>query len=567
MPNAVIPKNSDGVSKAPLTGDLQTGEIATNTLDGILYMKKSDGSIVELGGGSGYSLPVATATILGGIKQGASVTIDAQGVITVNDDGHNHVIGNIDGLQIALDGKSSTAHDHAGVYEPLIGYTPEDVANIRTSALGFQPVPDDTHYASEKLVKDSLDEKVNNSQVLTDVPISAVFTDTTYSVGNAGLTEINFTSALNTKLAGIEDSANNYSHPTTDGNKHVPANGTTNNGKVLTAGATAGVYTWEEASGGGGAETVYNLTGTVIAAANGRYQHKTLTANTTFTETLAEGEEVYLRLDDADLYTITFPSSFKFLYTLSQAQFPNLIEKEISMRLWKEGTEVFVEYIGSTAMGVTLVDSTSSYLSSNTDHVISLSELTLQEGDLVVVVFARSGVVDNVISGWSQVNRTTSEFDNYSGYAYSKVMGATPDTSFTVTAGTAHLWGRSVVGIYQYRNFDTTTPVEYFSHKTTDGTSDVSFEAITTPDLRTQYILFALTYVSSTNDAVPDIPPDQHDYYQYSLSATYSSNFGVCCGVIDDAGATLLQPTTITGMASITASSVGIIFKVNKYKG
>jgi hypothetical protein len=38
-------------------------------------------------------------------------------------------------------------------------------------------------------------------------------TNTTYSVGNGGLTEINFTSALNTKLAGIAASANNYSLP------------------------------------------------------------------------------------------------------------------------------------------------------------------------------------------------------------------------------------------------------------------------------------------------------------------------------------------------------------------
>lgn len=38
---------------------------------------------------------------------------------------------------------------------------------------------------------------------------------------------------------------NNYSHPTGDGNSHVPANSTTNNGKVLTASGTAGTYTWE----------------------------------------------------------------------------------------------------------------------------------------------------------------------------------------------------------------------------------------------------------------------------------------------------------------------------------
>lgn len=36
-----------------------------------------------------------------------------------------------------------------------------------------------------------------------------------------------------------------YTHPTDDGNQHVPATGTTNNGKVLTAGATAGAMTWQ----------------------------------------------------------------------------------------------------------------------------------------------------------------------------------------------------------------------------------------------------------------------------------------------------------------------------------
>jgi hypothetical protein len=61
-------------------------------------------------------------------------------------------------------GGASTAHNalanldyasagHTG-FQPALGYTPENVANIRTS---FQAIPDNTHYPSEKLVKDSLD--------------------------------------------------------------------------------------------------------------------------------------------------------------------------------------------------------------------------------------------------------------------------------------------------------------------------------------------------------------------------------------------------------------------------
>lgn len=46
------------------------------------------------------------------------------------------------------------------------------------------------------------------------------------------------------KLDGVATGANNYTHPSGDGNLHVPATGTTNNGNVLKAGATAGSLSW-----------------------------------------------------------------------------------------------------------------------------------------------------------------------------------------------------------------------------------------------------------------------------------------------------------------------------------
>ena len=63
---------------------------------------------------------------------------------------------------------------------------------------------------------------------------------------SAATTSVNgfMSSADKTKLDGIASGATNYVHPTTDGNLHVPATGTTNNGKVLTAGATAGSLSW-----------------------------------------------------------------------------------------------------------------------------------------------------------------------------------------------------------------------------------------------------------------------------------------------------------------------------------
>ena len=59
---------------------------------------------------------------------------------------------------------------------------------------------------------------------------------TAIAAGAAGF----MSGADKTKLDGLS----NYSHPSGDGNLHVPATGTTNNTKVLKAGATAGSAAW-----------------------------------------------------------------------------------------------------------------------------------------------------------------------------------------------------------------------------------------------------------------------------------------------------------------------------------
>jgi len=56
-----------------------------------------------------------------------------------------------------------------------------------------------------------------------------------------------FLTADQTKLDGITASANLYVHPSGDGNKHVPADSGSNNGKLLTATSTAGSPTWQDA--------------------------------------------------------------------------------------------------------------------------------------------------------------------------------------------------------------------------------------------------------------------------------------------------------------------------------
>ena len=91
----------------------------------------------------------------------------------------NHAISVITGLQSALDAKQD-------------GIGSEDLTIAMTDGL-----------------QDALNAKVDDSQVLTNVPANAVFTDTntTYSIQDGELSQNNFTNADHTKLNGIEANA------------------------------------------------------------------------------------------------------------------------------------------------------------------------------------------------------------------------------------------------------------------------------------------------------------------------------------------------------------------------
>ena len=59
---------------------------------------------------------VATSSKLGLVKSGTDITVDSSGNVSINDDSHNHIISNVDGLQIALDGKAASSHTHDDRY-------------------------------------------------------------------------------------------------------------------------------------------------------------------------------------------------------------------------------------------------------------------------------------------------------------------------------------------------------------------------------------------------------------------------------------------------------------------
>ena len=89
-----------------------------------------------------------------------------------------------------------------------------------------------------------------------ETPSYTTNTNTTYSVGDGGLTQNNFTDADHTKLNNIAASANNYSHPTSAGNKHVPTGGAT--GQFLKY-SSSGTATWETPSYTTNTNTTYSV--------------------------------------------------------------------------------------------------------------------------------------------------------------------------------------------------------------------------------------------------------------------------------------------------------------------
>ncbi len=107
---------------------------------------------------------------LGLVKSGGDVTI-ASGVITVNDDSHNHTIANVDNLQSTLDGKASSTHTHNYAGSSSAGGSATSAVKLDTSAgSATQPV----YFSGGKPV-------ATTYTLGKSVPSDAKFTDTTYT--------------------------------------------------------------------------------------------------------------------------------------------------------------------------------------------------------------------------------------------------------------------------------------------------------------------------------------------------------------------------------------------------
>jgi hypothetical protein len=184
--------------------------------------------------GSSATLDVASTTLAGVMSSADKVKLDgieasANNYSHPTGDGNKHVPAN----STTNAGKFLQAAATAGDYQ----WADVSVTGVVTSVSATAPI-------------------TSSGGTTPDIAIPAA---TALGDGYATSTQIS-------KLDGIEASANNYTHPSGDGNLHVPANGTGNTGKVLTASGTAGVYTWESTTGGG---TVTAVSGSAPVVSSG----------------------------------------------------------------------------------------------------------------------------------------------------------------------------------------------------------------------------------------------------------------------------------------------------------
>lgn len=91
---------------------------------------------------------------------------------------------------------------------------------------------------------------------------------------------------------------------------------------------------------------VYALSGTDINPANGGLQTKTLSAATTFTESLTNGDSVVLMLNAGASYTVTWPT---ITWVTSNGNAAPTLTANDTIVFWKVGSTLYGAYVGSYA--------------------------------------------------------------------------------------------------------------------------------------------------------------------------------------------------------------------------
>lgn len=127
--------------------------------------------------------------------------------------------------------------------------TNQDISNLVVKESG-KGLSENDYTTTEKNKLSGIAANANNyslptasASVLGGVKIGTGLTITGDVLSANTQTENSFTTAEKNKLAGIATGANNYTHPTTAGNKHIPTGGTV--GQIL-KNTASGTATWQD---------------------------------------------------------------------------------------------------------------------------------------------------------------------------------------------------------------------------------------------------------------------------------------------------------------------------------
>lgn len=248
---------TDALGYTPIKNGGSTPEIRagaesarpTATGSGLVYFAtdtrviwKDTGTWEQMGG---QELPIASPTVLGGIKVGANLTILSDGTLNASDNPASFLIKQ---EQFTVGAGQTTFTLTQGTYKPgtnslfwfMHGQKQPNDALIETSPTTFE-IAGGLEAGTDILVEyieliSASPYPVHASEHLSDgvdpIPVATSSAD-----GLMAATD-------KSKLDGVAANANNYTHPSGDGSLHVPATGTSNNGKVLKAGSTAGSLSW-----------------------------------------------------------------------------------------------------------------------------------------------------------------------------------------------------------------------------------------------------------------------------------------------------------------------------------